>query len=433
MLDYESIRILPLIIFPVLFVIGFFHRPVYIPISFLTLLLTKTANYYPVLISLRVESIVVVLGLIGVIVINKDFYKLSGSYDKVNKYFWIFIGTIAVSFMVSWDYKFSWDVKLYDFIKVLALYIMLLLAIKDTDDIKIFVWSFVILFTYLAYEPVYGFLSGTGGAREMYGNIYVAEFGILAGHVALSNNMNQMLPIALFLIPSIQNRLLKIAASIPVFMFIAAIIGSRSRGGAAGLVMLGIMLVYFSKNRVKNAIVVGTLVVALFAYSGTLTSTFERIDKSEAESRFGGLTNGIEMVLKGNLLGVGPGCYLLARQKYFNFYMESHNIYGQLIGDLGIPGTIAWFFLIRQIFRNLLKSRRELSAISRENDFLFNLTTGLMISLIQRLFVSLGSHGLYYFYWYVMAVLSVAILKCVENLSSNLGHDDVLSECDQGR
>jgi len=56
-----------------------------------------------------------------------------------------------------------------------------------------------------------------------------------------------------------------------------------------------------------------------------------------------------------------------------------------------------------------------------------------MISLIQRLFVSLGSHGLYYFYWYVMAVLSVAILKCVENLSSNLGHDDVLSECDQSR
>ena len=68
-----------------------------------------------------------------------------------------------------------------------------------------------------------------------------------------------------------------------------------------------------------------------------------------------GMIHGLEMVrLKGKVFGVGPGCFILARGKYFGYTMEAHNIYGELIGDLGIPGTILWFLLIRQVFLNLI-------------------------------------------------------------------------------
>jgi O-antigen ligase len=137
-------------------------------------------------------------------------------------------------------------------------------------------------------------------------------------------------------------------------------------------------------------------------------------------SRLTGLIHGIEMVrIKGHVLGVGPGCYSFARKAYFDYRLESHNIYGELIGELGIPGTIAWVFLIRQILMNLITSKKKLKQISMENHFLYRLATGLQVSLLVRLFISLASHGLYYFYWYVIAALSIMTLKLTERISSN--------------
>ena len=103
--------------------------------------------------------------------------------------------------------------------------------------------------------------------------------------------------------------------------------------------------------------------------------------------------------------------------------MESHNIYGQMLGDLGIPGTVAWLLFIFQIFRNLVDAKRKLASMAMESDFLYKLAIGVQASLIVRLFISMGSHGLYYFYWYVMAIISVIILKEAEALGAHIKQD----------
>ena len=96
--------------------------------------------------------------------------------------------------------------------------------------------------------------------------------------------------------------------------------------------------------------------------------------------------------------------------------MESHNIYGQVMGDLGIPGSIAAFFFVRQIFIYLRQSRKQLEKRGKENTALYFFSTAIIISLSVRLFVSMGSHGLYFFYFYVVAALSVAIAR-VSNIN----------------
>jgi O-antigen ligase len=314
----------------------------------------------------------------------------------------------------------SWDNGVYYFIKVLVLFSMILGSIKNEQDIKIFVWSFIVMFTYLAYEPVYGFLTGTGASWHSYGEVYTSEMGVLSGHVALANNMNQCIPIVFFLIFGIKNKILR---SLGIFIFLIlffALVASKSRGGVAGLIFFAGCAAYFSKKRMRNAIAIGMACVLIFILSGSLKSTADRINSSAVRSRLIGFIHGIEMVrIKGRVLGVGPGCFSLARKTYFDYRLESHNIYGELIGDLGIPGTIAWFFLIRQIFINLITSKRKLKQLSMENHFLFGLATGLQVSLLVRLFISLASHGLYYFYWYVIAALSIMTLKLTERLSSN--------------
>jgi hypothetical protein len=102
---------------------------------------------------------------------------------------------------------------------------------------------------------------------------------------------------------------------------------------------------------VRNGILGGLLILLLLIVSGWFVSTLERVDAVATGDRLIGLINGIEMVLKGNIIGVGPGCYSLARGYYFGYRMEAHNIYGEIIGDLGIPGAIAGFFLLWAVIK----------------------------------------------------------------------------------
>jgi len=414
----DSIRILTVIVPIALLAMGI-RRPVYAVIAYMILVICKVASYYPAFAAMKGELVLALLILCWLFVSSDFATKLSLKYDRVNKYLFCFVLCVFLSYSIAWDHKYSWDNAVYHFIKVLFLYVMILPTLCTKQDLKIFVWSFVMMFVYLAYEPFYGFMSGTGGSNQMYGTNYISEAGILSGHVALANNMNQMIPIAFFLFLSVREKRSKILAIIPLLIFITALIGSGSRGGVVGFIVFCSLVVFFSENRLRNAVVVAVAVVLLFAGTETFKSTASRIDESQTKGRLTGLTHGIGILRKGNILGVGPGCFLFARGKYFSFAMESHNIYGQVIGDLGVPGTAAWFFLIRQIFLNLISSKRRLKSLSRENGFLYKLAVGLQISLIVRLFVSLGSHGLYYFYWYIIAALSIAISKLIETMAEN--------------
>ena len=91
--------------------------------------------------------------------------------------------------------------------------------------------------------------------------------------------------------------------------------------------------------------------------------------------------------------------------------MESHNIYGQVMGDLGIPGSIAAFFFVRQIFIYLKQSRKKLERYAKQKTELYYFCTAIIVSLATRLFVSMGSHGLYFYYYYVMAALAATIFR----------------------
>lgn len=411
--DPETLRFIPLTLVPIFFLIGVLRRPVFFPISYISLWLTKLANYYPFITQLKIELLVALFGLLFVFLKtgNKSAKYLSTRNNRVNKYFLILLACMFISYLISWDMQYSWDVKLYDFTKVIILYLMITLSVETERDLSIFIWFFVIFYCYLAYEPIHGFINGTGGHREMYGQTYIADSGLLSGHVALANNMNQMIPFAFFLFIGTRNKYLKVIAAAALVIFLVCLVGSKSRGGVAGFLMFGALAVCFSKNRLRNAILVGAICVLMFVTSADMGATLSRINSTSAHSRFSGLTHGFDMILKGNILGVGPGCFLFARGHYYGYTMESHNIYGQVMGDLGIPGTIVAFFFMRHIFIYLVNSRKHLVTIGRENSFLFFITTAILVSLATRLFVSMASHGLYFYYFYVIAALSVAIAR----------------------
>jgi len=423
----EQIRIISLLSFIILMVLGF-RRPILCVVAYMILVYCKLSSYYPILGIIRAESLFAVIIFVGLIIKGDVKQKLFGKNKQINKYFIIFIIWVFVNYMVfAWDKAYSWDNAVYHFIKVIILYIMIIVSIDNERDFKFFFYSFLFMFMYLAYEPSYYFLNKTGGDVHMYGVNYIASIGLLSGHVALANNMNQMIPLALYIIYSKQKIIQKILISLPLIFFLIALVGSGSRGGVVGLAVFGCIFIFNSKNRLKTFVTVFLILSVVFVSSNSLTSTATRIDNESAAGRFIGLTHGIGIFLKGNIFGVGPGCYLFARKYYFSYTMESHNIYGQVIGDLGFPGVIIWFMFIKQLFKNLSESKKRLIDNYMENSSLYWIVTGMQASLIVRLVISMASHGLYYFYWYVMAAMSVSILNLTKNReNSDLEFDHVV-------
>ncbi len=411
----DSIRILIVLVSIPLMVIGM-RKSLYAAIGYMVFVYCNVSFYYPVFAQFKAELVFAGIILARILLTPHNIGKLSAGYSKINQYMMLFALSIGFSYLFAMNHRVSWDYAVYHFIKTAVLYCMVMMSLDNEKDIKIFAWSFVLMFVYLAYEPTYGFITKTGGSEQMYGTNYVADVGLLSGHVALANNMNQMIPIAYFLIFGFKKRYQQLLAAVPLFIFFVSLVGSGSRGGQLGFLFFALALVFFSKKRLKTGLMAGCVVVILYLTSNAFVSTLARVDMDQTEGRLTGLMHGVNMVKFGNILGVGPGCFALARGQYHGHTMDAHNLYGQLIGELGIPGTIVWFFLIRQIFLNLANSKRILKNMVMEKSFYFYLVTGLQVSLIVRLFISMGSHGLYYFYWYILAAISAAMYVAVKRM-----------------
>lgn len=423
----DDIRFLVVVIPIALMVIGLWN-PLYAAIGYMVFVYGNATHYYPFFMSFKAELAFALIILVRIMLDYRNLKRLSYRENPVNKYMYLFIAGVFLSFLYAWDYKVSWSYGVYHFLKTVVLYLMVVMTLGSRKDIKIFAWSFVLMFAYLSYEPAYGFLTGTGGDVQMYGTIYVSSVGPLSGHVALANQMNQMIPLAFFLTLGYRNAYKRALTAIPLIIFMIALIGSGSRAGVMGFAFFGLVLVFFSKRRAFTAMVVGVCIIILFLFSINISSTASRIEKDQVWGRFTGLTHGIEMVKRGSIFGVGPGCFAIARGKHFGHPMDAHNLFGQVIGELGIPGTIAWFFLLQVTFLNLMKSKRMLRSLSMERSFFYFLASGMQASLIVRLFVSIGSHGLYYFYWYIMPAMSVAIFLAVKKMADDASAESVREE-----
>jgi len=405
MTQLDIIRLFALVLSISLFVFGI-YKPFLMPLSYITCFFFKLPHYYPFLTEYRYEFIIIVAGTIRTLVGKNVISRLK---MRSNKYLFIFLFTVFISYIFAWDKAYSWENTLYDFGGNILLYFMILCSINSEKELKLFIWLFMIIYTFMSWEPVYYFLTGREWVEE-YGVLVRAEVGLLEGHRGLANTMNQIIPISFFLIFTVKNKMKKIMAGIPLFIFITALILGKARIGVVGFILFIMLLIYYSEKRSKYMIIGGSVIICLLLFSAGFSSTFSRIDMSNLkESPTAGLFHGIEMVLKGNIFGVGPGCYPLARKYYFTYSLHAHSLYGELIGDLGIPGTMAFILFIGNIFYNIKYSIINLKTEIANNSFMLKLLLGLQISLIVRLFIGLASHSLYIFYWYFVAALSIVV------------------------
>jgi len=179
-----------------------------------------------------------------------------------------------------------------------------------------------------------------------------------------------------------------------------------SRSSLLGmLVWFGILILGHRKRFHWLALFALAAPIAFVALPDSLQNRFETIinpavgpknAQESGEGRLYGFLMGFELWASSPLSGVGPGAWRPATGQP----IESHNLIGQLTGELGGLGVIAFSFLMCCFVLNFLAVRRVKKAYPEwSNDLVLQVPAAVMTSLFLLLFMGNFGHNLFRFSW----------------------------------
>lgn len=342
-----------------------------------------------------------------------------------------FAFALSMSYLFSINPALAWP-PLYKFLTLVLMYIVIIMAIRSPSDI--FLVAAVYIFTmliYLAKAQWEFFLHGGGqyrmGVRRLVGiEMTFSNPNSLASSIVLS------LPFLYFLWAN-RNRLTtsctinqKKLFSIFLLSYAALALSSialtNSRSGMLGFICFLILtVVYNQKNmaaKVKKMMWVGVCLLLIWMVMPTeQKSRFRTIWDQEsgpvsatqsARGRIEGYLDGVEMFKRYPMTGVGIGNFASYRGSRLNSEaLQSHNLYGQALGETGILGAGFFLLMVLVAFKRCNKTIKRSKMQSDDLlDILSDFSIACKSTLILLFIAGLTGHNLMRFNWLWMAAFS---------------------------
>ena len=199
-----------------------------------------------------------------------------------------------------------------------------------------------------------------------------------------------------------------------------------SRSSLLGLLVWFTVIIWGTKYRFTALVGFAAMApVAFVALPESLQTRFETIvnpevgpanAKESSEGRIQGLTMGVRQWSNNPLSGIGPGAWRPANRTK----IESHNLYGQLVGETGTLGLMAFLMLLGCFWMNLRlirRIRREVPAW--QNDLVFTLPSAIGVAVFLLLFMGNFGHNLFRFTWLWYGGFLVVARYCVARRLAN--------------
>jgi len=323
---------------------------------------------------------------------NRSTYKISG----LTLFIFLFLiwGTISALTTISdpnvvWK---EWDI----FIKIIIFYFVITLTLTSKHAMHVFLWALIIAVTYYGAGEGVKYLA-TGGGHVVKG-VYNSRMGD-RNELALALNM--VLPLAIFLYSITKHKVLKMGLMTAIVLNVVAIIGSYSRGGFLGLVVVAIYFFLKSEKKLLITLIMSVvLVTALNFVPKEWSARMNTISTMEEDNSFLGRAaawkQAVLMASDHPFFGGGfkAGQNFVIWKIYepefrkfdhiidtsgqvFTFGKAAHSIYFQVLGDMGYCGLILFLIIIWLSYKKLK------FVIKESNDkWIVDLARMLQVSLV---------------------------------------------------
>lgn len=193
-----------------------------------------------------------------------------------------------------------------------------------------------------------------------------------------------------------------------------------SRSSLIGLLVWSVIVVWGTRYRFRAIAAFAVVApLAFVALPESLQTRFETIVNPEVgpknaqesgEGRIEGFVKGFELWSANPLTGVGPGAWRPATRSK----IESHNLYGQLVGETGALGLFAFLAVLGCFWANLRAVRRARRLFPEsQNDLVFQLSTAVGVGVFLLLFMGNFGHNLFRFTWLWYGGFLIIARHCV--------------------
>jgi hypothetical protein len=293
-----------------------------------------------------------------------------------------------------------------DWFKILIFYFLLVTTIQDEEGLRHIVVGFLaVMCLYLLHS-----------LREYIGGRMTYRMGIsrMLGVDSSLGDPNSFGASICFALPivaavwysGIGGRLGRLVLAGYVGLSCLCILLTGSRGSLMALLLWFAIIIWGTRYRFQAlAAFVLAAPLAFMALPDSLQNRFETIINPEVgpknaqesgEGRIDGFFTGFRLWAANPLNGVGPGAWRPATGSI----IESHNLIGQLVGELGGLGVMSFGSLLVCYWMNLRAMKRLRKQYPEwQNDLVFTLPPAIGVSVFLLIFLGMGGHNLFRFTW----------------------------------
>jgi hypothetical protein len=208
-----------------------------------------------------------------------------------------------------------------------------------------------------------------------------------------------------------------------VGLSVGCVLLTGSRSALLGVIAWGAITSWQSRHRFRYlalGAVAGAMIFVLLP--GDLQTRFESIVNPDVgpenarvsgRGRIQGLMQGWELWQRYPLTGCGPGAW----RKATGSSIESHSLYGQLMGELGTLGIGAFALVLSAFVWGVRRLRRQTRQHEEgDGQFLHHVSTALATSLVLLLLEGFFGHNLFRFNWLWYAAFLIIALRLAKRL-----------------
>jgi O-antigen ligase len=315
-----------------------------------------------------------------------------------------FAAAILCCWMLSpWAEKGQQGVE--NWFKILFFYILLVTVGTNPKSLRTLAFGFLLVMCIYMLHSFKEFLGG----RHTYRMGIVRMIGVdtsLGDPNSFGASIVFALPLVTAFWGAFQDKKLKLFLLGYVALSMGCILLTGSRSSLLGLIVWGAIIAWRSSYRWRafaGLIFLSPLVFVILPES--LQNRFETIidpdvgpenAKVSGEGRLEGLITGFELLAANPLNGVGPGAWRPATGSE----IESHNLLGQLVGEMGLLGILTFGSILIAYtinFRSIRKLTRRMPEL--KNSFESQLASSIMIGIFLMLFLGMFGHNLFRHNW----------------------------------
>lgn len=399
--------------------------------GYMWLFVHRPFEVWPALGALQIERIYMIIMLVvWLFAPNKGWVGNRIHYASA-----AFTCVLAVSWLLSpYADKPICSDTIENYFKVVVFYLLLLSTVRDERGLRRLIVLFLAAVGLYMAHSMLEFLNGRYqwrmGIRRMIG--VDQTFG---DPNAFASSLLYSLPLTMPLWasrPSFGVRIILIIYTLSVCGCIAL---TGSRTGFVGLCALCMMVLFVTVRRkalvvaLGGVVGVGALGAALLVLPAELQNRYlTLLDSSygpknaaqSASGRMDGLMYGIQAWTTSPLLGHGPRAFDFATGRMGG----AHNLYGQVLSEMGVLGALALAGLVLCFALNWREVRRvytEQPAGAR--DFPFHVSRAIGLILVLLLLLGWSGHTLYRYNWQWFAAFQAIAVHCVRQKYGQWGSE----------